>query len=43
MCQSQDISIFDRPSINDLSYSMAPYTQKSNAIIKDLTTILGVD
>ena len=31
--QSQDISIFDKPSINELSYSMAPYTQKSKLLL----------
>ncbi len=26
---SEDISIFDRPSISDMSYSMAPHSQKN--------------
>lgn len=41
---SQDISLFDRPSINELSCSVMPYTQKSNGpMIKDFSTILNID
>ena len=42
--QSQDISIFDKPSINELSYSMVPYTQKSNPFhYADFTGLMGVE
>lgn len=41
---SQDISIFDRPSINELSCSVMPYTQKSNGlIVKDISAIIGIE
>jgi protein-tyrosine phosphatase len=41
--QSQDISVFDRPSINELSYTMTQYTQKSRANGEMEITSLGVE
>lgn len=42
--QSQDISLFDRPSINELSYTMTQYTQKSRIGGGDIDiTTFGVD